>query len=281
MACAALPEMVGGTELTRGVRCPDIRSGALADGRRRARLRALWALQTGGGVHCVRVHRTRQTLRVARERLDVTWRTRCALEVHQAEACLAHTGLVVGGRDFVLEVAHFLHNLSALASLPDAARQTARFLVVAEKAEARETHAVSGGGRAGFVRKLVFWTANHVRQRDARLRAVEIAGTKLAQVGARGPEHAGDAHSVAQVHCPRGERAEILIVLRHGTQRLVLADVVQRTHSASAERVSVESVGTSALAPAGTVFRGLFVRRTGRACVVVTPVVVRAARALV
>jgi hypothetical protein len=81
---------------------------------------------------------------------------------------------VVGGRDFVLEVAELLHNLSVLTSLPDAARQTVRFVAVFEQAKAGETHTVLGGRRAGVVCELVFWTANNVGHRNARLRAVEI-----------------------------------------------------------------------------------------------------------
>ena len=82
VAGAALPEVVSGAELARGVRGPHVRGGALAGRGRRARLRVLGARQAGGGVHCVRVHRARQARRVARERLDVPWRARRALEVH-------------------------------------------------------------------------------------------------------------------------------------------------------------------------------------------------------
>ncbi len=101
----------------------------------------------------------------------------------------------------------------------------------------------------------------------------------------RSPEHAGDTHSVAQVRCPRGERAEILVVLRHGTQRLVLADVVQRTHGASTERVSIESVDTSALASGLTIRRSLLMinRRTeccksNQCCIMMMKIIIIIAR---
>jgi hypothetical protein len=244
----------------------------------RARVRMLRARYACRRVERIRAGRTRHTRRVACSRLHKARSTLEAFEVDQAIPHSTHAGLVVRGGNLVLQMTELLHHLSALASLPDAARQTAHFLVLAEQAEAREAHAVSAESRAGIVRELVFWTADHVRQRDASLRAVEVAGTELAQVRKRGPEHAGDTHGVAQVRCPSEERAEILVVLRHGTPRLVLADMVQRTRGAGTESVPEVSVHTPTRAPTRAACRGLLVRTAGCARVVVTPVVRRTRR---